>query len=104
MGNKNLILGITENRGKFDNVVFQTELREALKRVESHNYKGFEQTFLSLLNVRTPTKNKKQCANHESYMTKTLHKAIMKQSEIASKYHKTKNAKKLQHLQETKKI
>ena len=60
MGNKNLILGITENRGKFDNVVFQTELREALKRVESHNYKGFEQTFLPLLNVRTPIKNKKK--------------------------------------------
>ena len=37
-------------------------------------------------------------------MTKTLHKAIMKQSELASKYHKTKNAKKLQQLQETKKI
>ena len=29
--------------------------------------------------------------NHKSYMTKTLHKAIMKRSELASKYHKTKN-------------
>ena len=38
-------------------------------------------------------KRKKQHANHKSYVTKTLHKAIMKQSELASKYHKTKNTK-----------
>ena len=37
-------------------------------------------------------KSKKQCANHKSYMTKTIHKAIMKRSELASKY-KTKNTK-----------
>ena len=37
-------------------------------------------------------------------MTKTLRKAIMKQSELAFKYHKTKNAKKLEQLQETKKF
>ena len=36
-------------------------------------------------------KSKKQRANHKSYMTKTLRKAIMKRSELASKYHKTKN-------------
>ena len=34
--------------GKFDNTVFQTELREALIRVETHGYKCFEQIFLSL--------------------------------------------------------
>ena len=38
-------------------------------------------------------KSKKQCANHKSYVTKTLCKVIMKQSELASKYHKTKNTK-----------
>ena len=37
--------------GKFDNAVFRTELREALIRVERHDYKSFEQTFLSLLNL-----------------------------------------------------
>ena len=79
--------------GKFDNAVFRTELREALIRVERHDYKCFEQAFLSLLNLHAPMKNKKQRANHKSYMTKTLCKAIMKQSELASKYHKTKNTK-----------
>ena len=77
--------------GKFDNGVFRTKLREALRRVESHDYKSFEQAFLSLLNFHAPMKSKKQRANHKSYMTKTLHKAIMKRSELASKYHKTKN-------------
>ena len=77
--------------GKFDNRVFRTKLREALRRVESHDYKSFEQTFLSLLNFHAPMKSKKQRANHKSYMTKPLCKAIMKQSELASKYHKTKN-------------
>ena len=35
-------------------------------------------------------KSKKQRANHKSYMTKALRKAIMKRSELATKYHKTK--------------
>ena len=64
--------------GKFDNGVFRTKLREALRRVESHDYKSFEQTFLSLLNFHAPMKSKKQRAGHKSYMTKTLRKAIMK--------------------------
>ena len=33
--------------GKLDNAVFQTELREALIRVERYDYKCFEQTFTS---------------------------------------------------------
>ena len=36
-------------------------------------------------------KSKKQRANHKSYMTKALHKAIMKCSELATEYHKTKS-------------
>ena len=75
----------------FDNAVFQTELREALAKVKSHNYQSFEQAFLSLLNLHVPVKSKKQCANHKSYMTKALRKAIMKCSELATKYHKTKS-------------
>ena len=76
---------------KFDNPVFQTELRESLGKVEIQDYQSFEQTFLSLLNLHAPTKSKKQCVNHKSYMTKALRKAIMKRSELATKYHKTKS-------------
>ena len=76
---------------KFDNAVFKTELREELEKVETHNYQSFEQIFLSLLNLHAPMKSKKQRANHKSYMTKALRKAIMKRSELATKYHKTKS-------------
>ena len=38
-------------------------------------------------------KSKKQRANHKSYTTKALRKAIMKRSELATKYHKTKALK-----------
>ena len=55
--------------GKSDNGAFRTKLREALGRVESHDYKSFEQTFLSLLNFHAPMKSKKQHVNHKSYMT-----------------------------------
>ena len=76
---------------KFDNAVFRTELREELDKLETHNYQSFEQIFLSLLNLHAPMKIKKQRANHKSYMTKALRKAIMKCSELAAKYHKTKS-------------
>ena len=79
------------DRKKFDNAVFRTELREALAKVGRHNYQSFEQTFIPLLNLHAPMKSKKQCANHKSYMTKALCKAIMKCSELATKYHKTKS-------------
>ena len=69
---------------KIDNAVFRTELREELDKVENHNYQSFEQTFLSLLNLHAPMKSKKQRANHKSYMTKALRKAIMKCSELAT--------------------
>ena len=72
---------------KIDNAIFRTELREELDKVETHNYQSFEQIFLSLLNLHAPMKSKKQHANHKSYMTKALRKAIMKRSEQATKYH-----------------
>ena len=71
--------------------VFRTELRKALAKVQTHSYQSFEQTFLSLLDLHAPLKSKKQRANHKSYMTKALPKAIMKRSELNTKYHKTKS-------------
>ena len=38
-------------------------------------------------------KSKKQRANRKSYTMKTLREAIMKQSQLASKYQATKNTK-----------
>ena len=70
--------------GEFDNGAFGRELTEALIRVESHDYMCFKQLFLSFLNLYPPVKNKKQRRNHKLYMMKTLGKAIMKRSQLAS--------------------
>ena len=79
---------------KSDNAVFGTELKKDLIRVEILVFKYFEQTFLSLSNLHTPMKIKKKYSNHKLYRTKSLCKAIMKRSELASKYLKiTKNTK-----------
>ena len=88
--------------GKLDNAVFKTEVRKALIRVERHDYKCFVQAFLSLLNPHSPMKSKKQRANDKSYMTKTLCKAILKRSEIAPKYHKTKDTKDFNNFKKQK--
>ena len=48
----------------------------------------FENTFLEILNLHTPVKKEFLRANHALYMTKALRKAIMKRSELKSKYFK----------------
>ena len=69
---------------------FFDRTKTALIRAERHNYTCFE---LSQLNLHVPIKSKKQRANRKSYTMKTLREAIMKQSQLASKYHATKNTK-----------
>ena len=72
---------------------FEKNLRKALAKVEKHGYKSVEQTLHFILDLHAPKKSKKRLANYRSYLIKTLHKAIMKSSELASKYHETKGAK-----------
>ena len=52
------------------------------------NYKSFEEIFLVVLDKHAPQKKKIVRANHVAYMTKTLRKAIMKRSELKTKYYK----------------
>ena len=52
------------------------------------NYDGFEKEFLKVLNNHAPLKKKFIRANHVPYMTKALHKAIMKRSQLESKYYR----------------
>ena len=46
---------------------------------------------LEILNIHEPIKRKILRAHHVPYMTETLTKAIMKRSELESKYVKNKN-------------
>ena len=71
--------------------MFRLELREALNNIDSIEYENFEEKFLSLLNLHAPMKQKIFRANHKPYMTKALRKAMMKRSELETKYYKSKS-------------
>ena len=73
----------------FDRLTFKRELEEKLNQ-QINEYKHFEQIFLEVLNTHAPITKKLLRANHVPYMTKALRKAIMKRSELESKYVKNK--------------
>ena len=72
-----------------DRLTFKRELEEKLNQ-QINEYKHFKQIFLEVLNTHAPIKRKLLRANHVPYMTKALRKAIMKRSELESKYVKNK--------------
>ena len=73
----------------FDREIFKEELQEKLNG-QINEYSPFEDIFLEMLNKHAPIKKKKLRANHVPYMTKALRKAIMKRSELETKYVKRK--------------
>ena len=73
----------------FSNDNFEQELRQNLYSCTS--YETFEKVFLELLEVHAPQKQKFVRANEVPYMTKALRKAIMRRSELETKFLKTKN-------------
>ena len=87
----------------FDRVIFKRELEDKLNQ-QINEYKHFEQIFLETLNVHAPIKKKLLRANHVPYMTKALRKAIMKRSELESKYVKNKTNENFKSLIKTKKF
>ena len=82
----NFILNLTDYKS-FDKEVFQSELYLKLNNgLNIKEYDLFEKIFLELLDEHIPIKKKFLRANNASYMTKALRKAIMKRSELKSKY------------------
>ena len=73
----------------FNNIDFKNELNSKLGN-QIKDYNIFENVFLEVLDEHAPVKKKYLRANHAPYMTKTLRKAIMKRSELKSKYYKNK--------------
>ena len=73
---------------KFNNIEFREELKTATD--SCNTWGAFETRYLNILNKHAPLKKKTIRANHAPYMTKALRKAIMKRTQLANKYHKTK--------------
>ena len=72
----------------FDNEHFKNCLKNCLNLCTS--YDSFENKFLQILNIHAPLKQKSVRANEAPYMSRVLRKAIMKRSQLESKYFKSK--------------
>ena len=75
----------------FDRREFENELKQTFMNYSINSYDAFEDKFLELLEKHAPLKKKTLRANDAPYMTKTLRKAMMKRTELANKYDKTRN-------------
>ena len=69
----------------FDRETFRSELISELSKIGS-DYNTFDDVFNKVLNKHAPIKTKLLRANHKPYVTKAMRKAIMKRSELATKY------------------
>ena len=76
---------------KFDKKEFNKCLKEAVNSKEINKFKTFQDLFLKTLNRHAPLKKKVLRSSEAPYMTKILRKAIMKRSELATRFHKTRN-------------
>ena len=73
---------------KFDKDDFREDLEEELKNMESNSYKDFETAFSRALDKHAPEKKKSVRANSKHYVSKAMPVAIMKRSELSSRYRK----------------
>ena len=74
----------------FSSNSFREDLMLSLDHIKK-GFDSFEDTFMKILNRHAPMKKKFVRANELPYMTKALRKAIMKRSELESKYLKSKS-------------
>ena len=73
----------------FDRAKFKNNLNEELSEGIS-NYESFETTVIEVLNKHAPLRKELLRANHAPFITKTLRKAIMRRSQLETKYLKSK--------------
>ena len=77
----------------FRNNLFRSELENELSNYDINNmeYDIFLRTFLKILDKHAPMKKKYLRANHASFMTKEVRKAIMIRSKLRNKFLKDEN-------------
>ena len=73
----------------FNHECFVKDLKCALSTFEI-DYQEFDKKFIEILNKHAPVEKKLVRENQAPYMTKALHKAIMRRSELETKYLKEK--------------
>ena len=75
----------------FDKKEFAKELKLTFKHESINNYDTFEDKFRGIVEKHAPLKKKTLRANDAPYMSKALRKAMMKRTELATRYNKTRN-------------
>ena len=78
---------------KFNFSDFNNELKNIFSRNTVGSCYQFEQIFLNVLEKHAPMKRKLLRANHSSYISKPLRKAIMRRSHLEKVYYKNKSEK-----------
>ena len=74
----------------FNHEYFEKDLTCALSTFEKFNYQELDKTFIEILNKHVPVKKKLVRASQTPYITKASPKAIMRRSELETKYFKLK--------------
>ena len=88
----------------FDNELFKSSLQNVLNEIDTPDYIKFEEVFIETLNKHAPVKQKTIRGNHAPYMTKGLRKAILRRSELETKYHKHRDIQSLRQYKKQKKF
>ena len=73
---------------KFDENQFKSDIKRFMNL--KFSFSEFNKTFTELLDKHAPLKKRILRANEVPYMTKALRKAIMRRSQLETKYHKHK--------------
>ena len=85
--------------------MFRTDFLAEINKDNTYmDCQPFENTFLNILNVHAPLKQRYLRANDAPFMNKTLRKAIMHRSKLRNKYLKLRTETSKMALQKTKKL
>ena len=79
---------VYRNYKYFNSHNFNDELKFVFSKENIDSCSKFNQTFLNVLNKHAPLKKKQLRANHASYVSKSMRKAIMRRSYLENIYFK----------------
>ena len=86
---------VYRNYKYFNSQNFNDELKFVFSKENIDSCSKFNQTFLNVLNKHAPLKKKQLRANHASYMSKSMRKAITRRSYLENVYFKKRTGNSL---------
>ena len=91
---------------KFDSLKFNNELKNVLtiENIDDFDENKFDEKILEVLDKHAPLKRKLLRANHASYASKALLKAIMRRSYLEKVYFKNRTENSLRAFEKQKKV